>query len=150
MSALPLKADIRPRSGCLLWAKRRHSGIGLPAQRAKHSIIQKRRVFDLYFTFIPLLDFPSGIPMHLSAHQPQHQLAACERLNLRCDHESHTQNRSCAKRSGQITIFCRGLCSFTPVIRDLGEVCCNDSDSSRRSLELRVGSCPAEAFITSL
>jgi pimeloyl-ACP methyl ester carboxylesterase len=51
-------------------------------------------VFDLYFTFIPLLDFPSGIPMHLSAHQPQHQLAACERLNLRCDHESHSQNRA--------------------------------------------------------
>lgn len=36
------------------------------------------------------------------------------------------------------------------VIRDLGEVCCNDSNSSRRSLELRDGLCPAEAFMTSL
>jgi hypothetical protein len=37
----------------------------------------------LYFIFIPLMDFPSGIPTHLSAHLPQHQLAACEHSNLR-------------------------------------------------------------------
>jgi hypothetical protein len=42
MSALPLKADIDPpASERPLWAKRRHSGIGLPAQRAKHSIATK-------------------------------------------------------------------------------------------------------------
>jgi hypothetical protein len=26
------------------------------------------------------MDFPSGIPMRLSAHEPQHHLAACEAL----------------------------------------------------------------------
>jgi len=36
-------------SRSLLWAKRRHSGIGLPAQRAKHSIIQSRRSFRSLF-----------------------------------------------------------------------------------------------------
>jgi hypothetical protein len=75
--------------------------------------------------------------MHFSAHQPQQQLASCERSNLRCGHENHSQNSSLKKRSQQITIFYSGLPYHAPVSRDLGEVRRNDSDFSRRSLELR-------------
>jgi hypothetical protein len=57
------------------------------------------KYFDLYFILIALMDFPSGIPMTLSAHQPQHQLADRERSNLRCGHESHSQNNPFPKAS---------------------------------------------------
>ena len=75
--------------------------------------------------------------MHLSANQPQQQLATCGRLNLRCGHENQSQNSSFEKRSRQIAVFCGGLPSLTSVGRDLGEVRCIHSDFPRRSLELR-------------
>jgi len=124
MSALGQKQTFRDRATC-----------------AAGKAFNRDEVFDLYFTFIPLLDFPPGIPVHLSAHQPQHQFAACERLNLRCDHESHSQNRTCAKRSRQIAIFRRRLSPVAPVSGDLGKVRCMDSNFSRRSLELRDSPC---------
>lgn len=84
------------------------------------------------------MSFPSGFPMHLSAHQPQQRLASCEQLKLRCGHESHGQSSSCARRSRQIVVFRGRLPSLAFVCRDLGEVCCIHSDSSRRSLKLRL------------
>jgi hypothetical protein len=54
-------------------------------------------IFNFYFAFITLMNLPSGIPMHLSAHQPQQQLARCERSSLRCGHENHKQNSPSAK-----------------------------------------------------
>jgi hypothetical protein len=36
-----------------------------------HLISNRDAVFDFYFAFITLMSFPSGFPMHLSAHQPQ-------------------------------------------------------------------------------
>jgi hypothetical protein len=83
------------------------------------------------------MGFPSGIPMHLSANQPQQQLATCGLLNLRCGHEGHSQSSSRAKQSSQIAVFRGGLRSLASVNGDLGEVRCIHSNFPRRSLELR-------------
>jgi hypothetical protein len=50
--ALKFRCPLYPRKTpmqCPLWAKGRHSGIGLPARRAKYSIIQSRRGFRSLF-----------------------------------------------------------------------------------------------------
>jgi hypothetical protein len=94
-------------------------------------------VFDFYFALITLMNFPSGIPMHLSANQLQQQLASCGRLNLRCGHEGHSQSSSRAERSRQIAVFRDGLPSLASVRWDLGEVRCVHSNFPRRSLKLR-------------
>ena len=83
------------------------------------------------------ISFPSGIPMHLYAHQPQQGLAALRALNLRCGHESHSQNSAFEQRSRQIAIFCGGLPYHAPVRRDLGEVRRINSNFSYCLLELR-------------
>jgi hypothetical protein len=75
--------------------------------------------------------------MHLSANQLHQELATCERLNLRCGHEGHSQSSSCAKRSRQIAVFRGGLFCLASVSRDVGEICCVHSIFSRRSLKLR-------------
>ena len=83
------------------------------------------------------MSFPPGFPMHFSAHQPQQQLVIAEPLNLRCDHESHSQSSSCAKRSRQIAVFRGGLPCLASVSWGLGEVRCIHSNFPRGSLKLR-------------
>jgi hypothetical protein len=83
------------------------------------------------------MSFPPGFPMHFSAHQPQQQLAIAEPLNLRCDHESHSQSSSCAKRSRQIAVLRGGLPCLASVSWGLGEVRCIHSNFPRGSLKLR-------------
>jgi hypothetical protein len=83
------------------------------------------------------MSFPSGIPMHSSANQPQQQLATCGLLNLRCGHEGHSQSSSCAKQSSQIAVFRGGLRCLASVYGDLSEIRCIHSTFPRRSLELR-------------
>jgi len=96
-----------------------------------------REIFDSYFTFITLMSLPPGFPMHFSAHQPQQQLAIAKPLNLRCDHENHSQRGSCAKRSRQIAVFRVGLPCLASVSWGLGEVRCIHSNFPRGSLKLR-------------
>jgi hypothetical protein len=47
------------------------------------------------------MDFSSGIPMPLSAHQWQLQLAAYERLNPRCGDESSSQKARLQNNQGK-------------------------------------------------
>jgi hypothetical protein len=58
-------------------------------------------------------------------------------LDLRCSHESHSQNRSFEGLSKQITVFCGGLPYLTPVCRDAGEVRSIRSKPSFDSLKLK-------------
>jgi len=104
-----------------------------------HSIIQSAAIFDLYFVFITLISFPSGIPMHFSAHQTQQQLAGCERSSLRCDHESHSQSGPLTKQRSQNAVFWGSVPSDAPLRGNLGEVCCIHCHFPRGSLELRGG-----------
>ena len=69
--------------------------------------------------------------MRLSAHHTQHQLAACERSNLWCGHESPSQTRT--------AVFWPGLSPVAAISRDVGQVRCMGSDVPHRSLELRAG-----------
>jgi hypothetical protein len=83
------------------------------------------------------IGFPSGIPMHLSAHQPEQQLATCGRLNLGCCHEGDSQSGSSERRSRPVTIFCNGLSSLAHLGRNFGEVRRIYSNLSLGALELR-------------
>jgi hypothetical protein len=69
MSALPPKADIGRRELDVCFVPK--ADIASSAAR-----VVRRQIFGLYSIFITLMEFPSGIPMRLSAHPPQHQLAA--------------------------------------------------------------------------
>ena len=74
--------------------------------------------------------------MHLSAHRRQQELAACERENLRCSHESQSKSASSAKRSGQSAVFRDRVPSHASSGGDLGQVRCIQSNVPR-PLELR-------------
>jgi hypothetical protein len=73
MSALPPEPDMAEGG--------RHVSFGPIADVVFLAVTPRgpQAIFDLYSIFIMPMGFPSGIHMHLSAHQPQYQLSASER-----------------------------------------------------------------------
>ena len=67
MTALPPKADIGTQSRNVCFVP-------------KADILHIGKA--LYFTFIPLLGFPSGIPMPLSAHHPQRSACSLRAIQI--------------------------------------------------------------------
>src|SRR5215468_10774853 len=67
MSALPPKADMGTRHCDVCFVP-------------KADILHIGKA--LYFTFILLLSFPSGIPMPLSAHHPQHSACSLRAIQI--------------------------------------------------------------------